>query len=130
MNGLRYVPIVGNGFEPRLRGGASGFLVAPVDCYQFEGIYVFKDGSIYRAERSVSLKHRVIWTWLDNPLYRRPDRDEWSIEDFNARVEAMVVAEVTVQVRDFQRYIRPVERNAGPPLVEFQRLLEVSCAAA
>ncbi len=53
MTSPTFYPIVGDGFEPRLRGSFSGILAVPVDRYHFGGLYVLSGGAIYRAERRI-----------------------------------------------------------------------------
>jgi hypothetical protein len=104
MSAPTYYPIVGDGFEPRLRGGRSGVLAVPVDRYHFEGLYVMQDGAIYRAERLIGSP--TVRIWRDNPRY---SVHEVPLHWFNAEVEAMGIAEVAIQVPDYQRFMRKSE---------------------
>jgi hypothetical protein len=99
---LRYYPILGEGFQPRLKRG-SGLLAAPTDRYQFDGIYVFRDGAIYWADRAIG--RAIVHLWLENPVH---GRQEVPLDWFNANVEAMAVAEVNMLIPDWERHIRPM----------------------
>lgn len=90
--GLRLFQIVGDCYEPDLRGG-SFVMVAPTDRHLYDGEYLldFGDGEApYRATSHGSRIH----VGHPNPIYSRFDLAR---DGFNRAVTAIVVAEVKVK---------------------------------
>lgn len=93
--GLRHFPIVGDAYEPALRGG-DVLIVAPCDRFEYDTDYLldFGDGEApYVASRAgggqVSVRHR-------NPRYTV---GVISRESFDRAVSGIVVAEVRIRDR-------------------------------
>lgn len=91
--GLRLFKIVGDIYEPELRGGCM-LMVAPVKGHPYDGEYLldFGDGEApYRAGRSGI---DTITIWHPNPRY---SRHKLTDAEFRSAVTAIVVAEVKVK---------------------------------
>jgi hypothetical protein len=109
MSGLHLHPIKGNYMEPTLRGGRDFILVAPIGGYDYDGIYLFDDGSIHRADRGPG---RTVALWGDNPAYRRHIVDlDW----FNDHVVAKAVGELKMSMwpHEVEQLVRADQRKAS-----------------
>lgn len=90
--GLRLHQLVGDAYEPTLRGG-DFLMVAPADRFAYDGDYLLDVGDgeapyvVTRRQAGFSIRHR-------NPRYRR---HELTREQFARAVRGIVVAEVKVR---------------------------------
>ncbi len=103
--------VVGDGLEPKLRGG-DFLLCEEVEHYSYARLYVMKDGAALMAEKDPSFRRDVIHLWHPNPLY---GRQEVSRDWFNANVRGAVVAEINVKVSpgEFRRLVEAQGRETG-----------------
>lgn len=104
---LRVHMVDGDGFEPHLMSRRDYVLIAPVNEYVCEGIYLIHDGFgpvLYRVQRCL-LKDEPIVMTLDNPAYRHQETGghRCSLEKFNENVLGIVVADVKVRNERFLR---------------------------
>ena len=91
--GLRLFQIVGDGYEPELRGG-SFVMVAPAERFSYDSEYLLDFGDGEGAYRAASCFNGEVEVWHPNPLCSR-----WRLPrgDFNRAVTAIVVAEVRIK---------------------------------
>ena len=91
--GLRLFQIVGDSYEPDLRGG-SFVMAAPVERFAYDCEYLLDFGDGEAPYRAGSCFNGEIEVWHPNPRYSR-----WriSLAEFNQAVTAIVVAEVKVK---------------------------------
>lgn len=98
-DGVRLFPLLGDGWEPKLRSGDM-LLVAPIDHYDGGGGYLLSAGphgeSAYMVERCIGLP--VYYVWHPNEHY---PKHTMPLADFKAAVVAKVIAEVRVCDRTF-----------------------------
>lgn len=99
---LHIEPIIGDGWEPRLRGGYDYVLVAPVNSYQGDGTYLLYEHGAKYFRRLYSCGQRgKLRCSLENPLYGAPDIVD--LEGMNEIIIGIVVADIKVQDERFLR---------------------------
>ncbi len=93
---VRIVRVIGDGMEPTLRPRLDFALCRPVHSYQGEGVYLLSDTiggeTFYRVDSGGGGKLRLL---LDNKHYQG---GEIGLADFNARVLAIVLADIRGRV--------------------------------
>jgi hypothetical protein len=98
---FRVHPIVGDAWEPVLRGGRDYVLTAPVTSYEGEGVYLVDAGlgiELFRVTNILGLDGELLLS-RENSAYRS---HHMAREKFNDVVVGIVVADL--RVRD-ERYI-------------------------
>jgi hypothetical protein len=98
---FRVHPIVGDAWEPVLRGGRDYVLTAPVTSYEGEGVYLVDAGlgiELFRVTNVLGLDGELLLS-RENRTYRS---HHMAREKFNDVVVGIVVADL--RVRD-ERYI-------------------------
>lgn len=99
---LRIHLVDGDGMEPELKNRRDYVVIAPVDAYVGEGVYLIDWGPgpvLYRAQFAGGGK---ILIKLDNPRYR-DDGHTFTRDQFNEMAVGFVVADI--KVRD-ERFLR------------------------
>lgn len=96
---FRVFPIIGDAMEPLYRGSRDYALIAPVNTYQGDGIYLVDAGGGMDLFR-VSTTLRGLRLSRENPLY---EPCEVGRDVFDERVMGIVVADI--RARD-ERFLR------------------------
>ncbi|MBM7044074.1 hypothetical protein [Rhizobium lusitanum] len=95
----RVHPVAGDSMEPTFRGGLDYALIAPVQCFRGDGVYLIDAGSsieLYRVSATLSGLRLA----RDNPIYG----DNFVARDvFDDHVLGIVVAEIRVYDERFLR---------------------------
>lgn len=99
-NRFRVHPVIGDAFEPSLKGGRDYVLTAPVTCYQGEGVYLVDAGlgiELYRVTNILGpngdlMLSRENAIYLSHPIERAK---------FNDMVVGIVVADVRIRNEGF-----------------------------
>ncbi len=97
---LRVEPVIGDGMEPRLRGGHDFVLVKPTDRYLGEGTYLWSDGLGVGLVNVQFAGNNRVRLFYENVCYSDllMDRDE-----FEECVLAIVVVDLKVRTPDVLR---------------------------
>lgn len=105
---LRIHMVDGDGMAPSLRGGRDYVLIAPVDTFKGDGVYlvdVWGGPTLYRVQNLLGGK---IQMKLDNPLYSSVFA--FTKAQFEENVLGIVAADITV--RD-EQMLRQLVDNGG-----------------
>lgn len=97
---FRVHPVVGDSWEPALKGGRDYVIAAPVTAYQGEGVYLIDSGfciELFRVTNTLE-SSGVLYLSRENPRYQATCVER-SI--FNERVVGIVVAEIRTRDERF-----------------------------